>query len=386
MIKSDSAKLIPVILLLIVLFTGCVRSSGSAEGASGPGIIKLDECAIIHEPEFGGVYIRKTIEDFNDLGFEFGDSVTLKFSNGYSIESLPYYNGFYTKPGEALLVGYPGYDYIKAAISNGADLWDIADLSDEDTAVIILEEKGKYRDIQDARDLHYTDDRDDYENDAVFANFRSVKCTGIREGMLYRSASPCDNQHGRAPYVDDLIKENGVGYILDLADDNDKIEGYITSGEFDSPYFKELYDKGFVVPLSMNMDYTSDRFREGLKNGFMEIAKKEGPFLVHCTEGKDRTGYFCMIAEALCGASYDEIADDYMITYRNYYHLDEKTDKDKYKIIIRDVLDPMMINTIGDGNAEIRTEDLSYLAEKYLLSIGLDSDTVLRVRNKLAPG
>ncbi len=367
----------------ILLFTGCSVSPGSASLASGQGIIKLDECAIIHEPEFGGIYIKKTIEDFNDLGFEFGDSVTLEFSNGYSIESLPYYNGFYTKTGEALLVGYPGYDYIKAAISNGGDLWDIAELSDKDTAVITLEEKGKYRDIQNARDLHYSDDRDDYEGDDVFSNFRSVKCTGIREGMLYRSASPCDDQHGRAPYVDKLIKENGIGYILDLADDNDKIDGYINSGDFDSPYFKELYDKGLVVPLSMNMDYSSDRFREGLKKGFEAIAENEGPFLVHCTEGKDRTGYFCMLIEAVCGASYDEIVDDYMTTYRNYYHLDEKTDSDKYRIIIRDVLDPMIINTIGNGNADIRNEDLSSCAQEYLLSIGSDADTVLRVRNKL---
>ncbi len=376
--------MISAIILGILLFTGCGRSSGSAAGSSGPGIIKLDECAIIHEPEFGGIYIKKTIEDFNDLGFEFGDSVTLEFSNGYSIESLPYFNGFYTKPGDALLVGYPGYDYIKASISNGGDLWDIAALSDKDTAVITLEEKGKYKDIQNARDLHYTDDRDDYETDAVFANFRTVKCTGISEGMLYRSASPCDNQHGRAPYVDKLIKENGVRYILDLADDNDKIDGYIKSEDFDSPYFKELYDKGSVVPLTMNMDYTSDRFREGLKKGFMAIAEKEGPFLVHCTEGKDRTGYFCMLSEALCGATYDEIVDDYMTTYHNYYHLDEKADSEKINIIIRDVLDPMMINTIGNGNADIKTADLSSCAEKYLLSIGLDADTILRVRNKLA--
>ena len=376
--------MIPLIFSGILLFTGCGRATESADGASGPGIIKLDKCAIIHEPEFGGIYIKKTIEDFNDLGFEFGDSVTLEFSNGYSIESLPYFNGYYTKPGEALLVGYPGYDYIKAAISNGSDLWDIAELSDKDTAVITLEEKGKYIDIQNARDLHYSDDRDDYENDAVFANFRSVKCTGIREGMLYRSASPCDNQHGRAPYVDKLIREKGVVYILDLADDNDKINGYISSGDFDSPYFKELYDKGFVAPLSMNMDYTSDRFREGLKKGFTAIAEKEGPFLVQCTEGKDRTGYFCMLSEALCGASYEEIADDYMTTYQNYYHLDKKTDSDKIKIIIRDVLDPMITNTIGKGHTDIGNEDLSSCAEEYLLSIGLDADTISKVKDKLA--
>ena len=54
-----------------------------------------------------------------------------------------------------------------------------------------------------------------------------------------------------------------------------------------------------------------------------------------------------MLSEALCGASYKEIVDDYMTTYQNYYHLDKKTDSDKINIIIRDVLDPMITNTIG---------------------------------------
>ena len=34
-----------------------------------------------------------TIDDFNNYGFKFGDSVDVKFSNGYELLDLPYYNG-----------------------------------------------------------------------------------------------------------------------------------------------------------------------------------------------------------------------------------------------------------------------------------------------------
>ena len=85
-----------------------------------------------------------TIDQFNALGYEYGDSVNVTFSNGYTLEDIPYYNGYYTATGEPLLIAYPGYDYIKAAINNSADLWLVADLDEDDTADIELNERGKY--------------------------------------------------------------------------------------------------------------------------------------------------------------------------------------------------------------------------------------------------
>ena len=157
------------------------------------GTAKLLDCKIEHELEFGGLYVKISIADFNKLGFEFGDSVNIHFSNGYSYRDLPYYNGYYTSTGEPLLLGYPGADYIKVAISNGDDLWHLADLEaknlgaeknllwemanlKEDTTVsIILSQKAKYLTIQQARDIHYYDERDLYATDEEYANFRAIK-------------------------------------------------------------------------------------------------------------------------------------------------------------------------------------------------------------------
>ncbi len=58
----------------------------------------------MNEEEFGGVYIDLSIEAFNALGFAYGDSVDVSFSNGYKLNGIPYYNGYYAQTGEPLVL------------------------------------------------------------------------------------------------------------------------------------------------------------------------------------------------------------------------------------------------------------------------------------------
>ena len=360
----------------------------------------------MHELEFGGVYLDMTIDDFNTLGFEYGDSVTVTFSNGYELQDLPYYNGYYTVTGDPLLVAYPGYPYIKVCINNGDDLWKIAGLDENMTATVRLREAGRYADIQDARDIHYRDDRDEFPSDEVFANFRAVRVSGMAENVLYRSASPCDNQHNRAPYVDALCKDAGIAYILNLADNADKIAGYIAKEGFSSPYFLSLHENGKVDPIGLNMNYGSADFRAKLTAGLRKMAGEDGPYLVHCTEGKDRTGFVCLLLEALCGASYEEIVDDYMITYDNYYQITKEEKRllgaalpgfmgyygldtqkvgagaARYTVIVENVLDPM-VQSLAQGDPDFRTADLSRYAMRFLRDGGMSDAEILTLTEKL---
>ena len=119
-------KIIPVILSLIciiVMFSGCSTVNNDNAGLTE---LTVSDLGVIHETEFGGVYVDITIDDFNALGFGFGDSVNVTFSNGYKLDDLPYYNGYYVKTGEPLIIGYPGYPHIKVCINNGDDLWELA--------------------------------------------------------------------------------------------------------------------------------------------------------------------------------------------------------------------------------------------------------------------
>ena len=392
-IQRASLLALAVLMLFGMFLTAC----GEKPAEEDP---KIEGLPIQHEPEFGGVYIEITIDDFNKLGFRYGDSVKVVFSNGYTLEDVPYYNGYYVDAGEPLLIAYPGYDYIKAAINYGADLWDEgmlyagkeekvslfsqANLDEHCTASVYLNDHGVYLDIQEARDIHYSDERKDFKSDEIFANFRNVKLGNIGEGILYRSASPCDNQHNRAPYVDALISEAKVACILNLSDNETKIENYIAKEDFASPYFLSLYQDGKVIPLAMNMNFTSDEFRTKLADGFTAMAEKEGPYLVHCTEGKDRTGFVCMLLEALAGATYQEIVDDYMLTYDNYYKITEKSDKTKYDVILEKNLIAMLYTVTGDRNVDLKTADLSAYAKAYLKGNGMTDGAIDKLLARLA--
>ncbi|MBR5409070.1 MAG: tyrosine-protein phosphatase [Clostridia bacterium] len=376
--KTKTIKAV-CLLLALCLLAGAIAGCGAEEEKD----LSVTGRAITHELEFGGVYIDLSIDDFNALGFSYGDGVTVTFSNGYKLENVPYYNGYYTQTGEPLLVAYPGYPYIKACINNGDDLWTVAGLGEGDTADISLAEAGAFAAIQNARDIHYKDDRELFASDEVFANFRSVKATGIGENKLFRSASPCDNQHSRAPYVDALIKAAGVGCVLNLSDNDEKIAGYLAKEDYNSPYFRSLYENGGVIPLALNMNFGSADFRKKVADGLIEMIGHEGPYLVHCTEGKDRTGFVCMLLEALCGAGYDEIAEDYMITYDNYYGITKDRDEARYTVILENVLDPMIRSVLGDEKADLRTADLAGAAETLLKNAGMTDAQIATLREKL---
>ena len=372
-------KILSLILLFFSLFiiTSCNKS------------LKVENLAISGDDEFGGIFIEKTIEDFNKLGFKYGDSVNIKFSNGYELKDQPYYNGYYVDANNSLLVGYPGYPWIKAAINYGEDLFEIAGLKEDDTATITLNKKGKYLKIQEASDIHYYDEREKYDSDSIFANFRAMNVGNIKDNILFRSASPCDNKHKRAAYTDELMKENNIQFIMNLADTDEKIQSYIDSPDFNSPYFLSLYknkklllsfanDKS-VMPLALNMNYMSEDFAKKVAVGVAAIGDSNGPYLVHCLEGKDRTGFVCIVLEALMSATYQEIVDDYMLTYNNYYRIDIKDPR--YNIIKARNVDAML-NFISDG-ADYKNGDLSQYAKNYLKFGGLDDTKIDAVINKL---
>ena len=343
----------------------------------------LQDCPTIHQDSSAGVYLQISIDDFNALGFTYGDSVDIKFSNGYSLTDIPYFTGFYVEAYKPLLVGYPGLEYIKATINYGNDLWDVAGMREGDTASVCIHEKGKYLEAQEAGNIHYTNDREDYPSDEVFANFRNVTVGGIAKNRLYRSASPCDNRYNRAAYADDLTEKAGVRCILDLADNEEKIEGYKEKQDFDSPYFLSLYNQGDVLPMYMSMNFMDPEFQSMLVMALTEMAKKDGPYLIHCTEGKDRTGYVCMLLEALCGATYREIVDDYMLTYDNYYGINEETDPERYHTIKEQNIDVMLKAMVEDEDVNIANADLSEFARDHLIDCGMGRKMVRKLKNQL---
>ena len=366
-----------IVILLSALIATC-SLAGCAKK-----VPELNSCAIHRDDEFGGAYIDIGISEFNKLGFKFGDSLDLTFSNDVTYTDIGYYSGYYVPAGQELVAGYPGYDYIKFCINYGDDVYTMNNF-DKDTKVTIkVNKEGKYKDIEDTLSISYSDDINEYDSKEMFANFREITAGRIKPGILYRGASPIDNRRKRASAVDDLLEENNIQYDIDLADSKAVIDGFYTKDDFDSPYFKSLDENGKVVPLSMAAAYKNDDFASKMKTMFLSILNNDGPYYIHCLEGKDRTGYVCMVIEALCGATYEELIDDYFITYHNYYGIEKGSNK--YDVIKSLHIDEM-IRYVFDFKKTVNLLGANYLNQvnDYLLAIGLTQEQINAVQTKLS--
>lgn len=230
--------------------------------------------------------------------------------------------------------------------------------------------------------LKYSKNREDYSSDEVFANFRNVKVGNIKDGILYRGASSIDNSMGRAKYVDKLISEVGVNFDVDLTDNDDKIKRHFSKKDFASNYFKSLYESGKTVLLHMDTNYHEQKYHDRVVKAMIAMSKNEGPYYVHCVEGKNRTGFVLAVIEGLAGASYEEIVKDHMITFANYYGITEESDKEKYDILKARYIDSMLRyiadNDPWTGNGTIELKDLDWvnIMGRYLIRNGMSQEDI----------
>ena len=140
------------------------------------------------------------------------------------------------------------------------------------------------------------------------------------------------------------------------------------------------YNSCQVTYLNLGMDFLDETFTESLAKGMRAIIDGEGPYLIHCNEGKDRAGFVSALLECLMGASADEVADDYMETYENYYGVEKGTEK--YNAVLNNNL-VKSLNAVF-GVDDIYTADLAAEAEAYMTeNLGLSADEVAALKAKL---
>lgn len=338
---------------------------------------------ITEDTKYHAVAVLISPEEFQAAGFELGDSCDITFSNGYSLEDVPFYNGYYVKDAQPVLVAYPGFDVISVTLNNKG-LWDTAGAAENDTVTIRLNQAGKYSAIQDSLGQVYSFDRADYADDVQFCNFRALTGGNLKENYFYRGASPVDNSRGRASYTDALLKTNGVRFILDLADSQDDMEGYLQDEDFASPYADSLYKSGNTALLAMGSAFRSEDYCKKLVTGLRQMMASEGPVYIHCMEGKDRTGFVCMVLEALADADYDEMKKDYMLTYRNYYGITEEATPEKYEAIVDLYFNSFCSYFLGtEDKDELKSASYSDSAADYLRSGGMTDAELEQLRGYL---
>ena len=382
------------LLLTVVLMFGLTLPAFAAE-ISYPTI----ECVVQEIQKYGNIVLDVKPEKLMKAGYDYGDMLAVTVDGTtYQIPLCTNYSdvdiGSYVAcNGDGLLtLAINMGDFATASgiakrviaedksvtwvFSGGKNLENL-------TVSLSMAEKGGYHDQYLIHQLVRTNDRADYDSDRIFANFRNIASGDLGDRALFRSSSPVNNELGRAAYADDFVEANGIRTVVNLADTDADIAGYIAQEDFDSPYYASLYRAGKVKALNLSVNFTAEDFQVGLAEGLRFLAVNEGPYLIHCTEGKDRAGFVSALLASYMGASYDQVVEDYMQTYINYYHLEKDTEQ--YDAVKRSNIDAILQRITGASDGvDLSQVDLADGARRYVKSLGLSDDECEALRIHLA--
>ncbi|WP_084127520.1 tyrosine-protein phosphatase [Demequina sp. NBRC 110054] len=151
----------------------------------------------------------------------------------------------------------------------------------------------------------------------TLANLRDVASSvpGIRSGVLWRSDAPHEGDvtpEGHEPWPPALV--------VDLRDDGERSHGHplaSTTTVVAVPVFADAAIQAQAAGGTMRGLYArmleadaAARFVEAVTL----ISESDGPALVHCSAGKDRTGVTVALALALIGVERRHIVEDYVLT------------------------------------------------------------------------
>ena len=405
-----SALLLALVMLLTVL-VGCNNPSGTVDNGGNSNITdnttntddtnntdKPDD-STVNEPtqikttiyeiaKYGNLILYMYGSDLFDKGFEHGDVVEIAIGEKkWDVPLCTSYSD--VDNGEVVLRATSATDGVVLAINMG-DFATTAGIAtktatEEDPGyrwdylmestveiTITMKEKGGYREEWLIRQLVRTNERTDYASlsDEAFANFREINTTGIGKGVLYRSSSPINPALGRNTYADKATEKAGIMTIVNLADPSNTYEGT------ENTYYSTCQ----VVYVNLGMDFLSEATLNGIAEGMRYMINNNGPYLIHCNEGKDRAGFISALLECLMGATLDEVIDDYMLTYYNYYGVEEGSEK--YDAIVNNNLIKVLNSTFKVDDiykADLAAEAAAFLTE----DAGLTADEVTALKAKL---
>ncbi len=166
-----------------------------------------------------------------------------------------------------------------------------------------------------------------------FRDFGGYAARGrkLRTGRLYRSA-----HHGNATDADlAAIADMGLAVIVDLRRPNererdpcrrwDNFAAAVIDNDIgkvdDDPW--HLFIKDSDLSVTAFQDYMVGYYDEApfvprhvdlYSRYFRALAQADGPVLIHCAAGKDRTGILAALTHHLAGVSDDDIVHDFLLT------------------------------------------------------------------------
>ncbi len=169
------------------------------------------------------------------------------------------------------------------------------------------------------------------ENFRDFGDYGTVGGRRLKKGRLYRSAS-----HGRATDVDlSAIAALNLAVIVDLRRGGERLRdpsrrhasfaGEVIDNDEDAEQEDgwQAHIRGSDLSEASFRRYMFEYYRNApfeprhldlFGRYFRALAKTEGPVLIHCAAGKDRTGILAALTHHLAGVHPDDIVADYLLT------------------------------------------------------------------------
>lgn len=166
-------------------------------------------------------------------------------------------------------------------------------------------------------------------------NFRDVAGPGYQlvptgrmsRGMVYRSTTLALGEEdlgqlegiGVATVVDlrtsdevakqpDVVPAGAEYFSIDVLAGNTSAATFIGAGTF------SVEDARREMSLTYEQFVVGDNERAGFGKAIHALATSSGPSIVHCTAGKDRTGWISAVLQMLAGVRAEDVMADYMLT------------------------------------------------------------------------
>jgi protein tyrosine/serine phosphatase len=171
------------------------------------------------------------------------------------------------------------------------------------------------------------------DNFRDFGDYATSAGRRIHPGRLYRSAN-----HGMATEADlEAIGALGLAVIVDLRRSEERqrlpnrrpescravvVCSDVEENPDDPDPWLTFLKSSDLTPGSVH-DYLFEYYREApfaprhvdlFSRYFEALAEADGPVLIHCAAGKDRTGLLAALTHHLVGVHSDDIVEDYLLT------------------------------------------------------------------------
>ena len=175
---------------------------------------------------------------------------------------------------------------------------------------------------------------DGIENFRDFGGYAARGDARLARGRLYRSAN-----HGHASDQDlERLRALRISAIIDLRRPSERLrapsrrwadfDAQVIEGdhEYESGLSWEDFIRTSDHSAAAFRGYLTDYYRDApfsprqldlFTRYFQTLAQSDGPVLVHCAGGKDRTGMLCALTHALVGVHNDDIMSDFLATNDN---------------------------------------------------------------------